>query len=147
MKQNGIYYCLCLHMNIDSFFWNCSFPAHSAPCRLAMKQNVLFRTKWRRVFLLRLFSKVLPILGPLFNQSYYLAQEADSFLPPMSSWKYFHGEQCLCSFQFKFQTSTCLDNINNDNNTNDSIITNNNDAEFYLYNNKRGLYYIPVFSP
>lgn len=109
MQPNGIFYCLYLHMKIDFLFWNCSFPSHSAPCRLAMKQNVLFRRTWRRAVLLRPFSKFLPILGPLINLSFYLAQKVDSFSPPISSWKCFHGELiqklCLCSFQFQIPNS------------------------------------------
>lgn len=31
-------------MKIDFFFWNCSFPSHSAPFRFVMKQNALFKT-------------------------------------------------------------------------------------------------------
>lgn len=109
MKQNGIFYCLYLNMKIYFFSWNCSFLSHSAPFRLAMKENVLFRTDWRRVFLLRPFSKVLPILGQLINLSFYLAEKADPFSPPVSSWKCFRGEpiqkQGLCSFQLQIPNS------------------------------------------
>lgn len=69
----------------------------------------------------------------LTHQPFYLAQKADSFSPPVSSWKCFHGEpvqkQCLCSFQF--QTATCLDTTTNDDYS--TITTAICDAEFYPY--------------